>query len=180
MTYALPTSVDVDGVEYAIRSDYRAVLDILTALADPDLSEAEKAQCVIEIFYPDYEEITDYEAAIKACFDFISYGDDNSKKAPRLMDWEQDFNSIVGAVNRVVGTEIRSVEYMHWYTFLAAYYEIGDCLFAQIVNIRNKKAKGKRLEKYEQEWYRENRHLVDFRVKFSDADNEALASWGIK
>ena len=35
----LPTSVNVSGKEYNIRSDYRAILDICTALNDPELSD---------------------------------------------------------------------------------------------------------------------------------------------
>lgn len=41
--YSLPTSVEVDGTEYAIQSDYRAILDILVALTDRELNERDKA-----------------------------------------------------------------------------------------------------------------------------------------
>ena len=39
MSYLLPTTLTVGGIEYAIRSDYRAALDIFAALADPELDE---------------------------------------------------------------------------------------------------------------------------------------------
>ena len=35
----LPTSVDIDGTEYEIRSDYRAALDICMAMSDAELDE---------------------------------------------------------------------------------------------------------------------------------------------
>ena len=47
--------------------------------------------------------------------------------------------------------------------------EIGDCTFANVVSIRNKLSKGIKLEKSEQEFYKENRKMVDLR------NNEALA-----
>ena len=47
--YSLPTSIDVGGREYAIRTDYRAILDILAAENDPDLTAAEKAEVLLEI-----------------------------------------------------------------------------------------------------------------------------------
>lgn len=94
------------------------------------------------------------------------------------MDWEQDFKYIVAPINRVTGTEIRSIEYMHWWTFIAAYYEIGDCTFAQIVRIRDKKARGKPLDKTEQDWYRKNRNLVDLKTKYTQEDEETLRLWG--
>ena len=65
------------------------------------------------------------------------------------MDGEQDFPFIVGPVNRVLGKEIRSLKYLHWWSFLSAYTEIGDCTFQKIVSIRSKRAKGMRLEKGE-------------------------------
>ena len=43
MMYDLPKRLEVGGKEYDIRSDYRAVLDICTALFDPELSAQEKA-----------------------------------------------------------------------------------------------------------------------------------------
>ena len=90
---------------------------------------------------------------------------------------EQDFRYIVAPINRVVGQEIRAVEYYHWWSFISAYYEIGDCLFAQIVRIRDKKARGKPLDKEEQKFYRENRHMVDFHTNYTDAENALLKKW---
>lgn len=35
--WKLPTSLDVNGKEYSIRSDFRVILDILSAMNDPDI-----------------------------------------------------------------------------------------------------------------------------------------------
>ncbi len=183
MNYSLPTSLEIGGVDYEIRSDFRAVLDICAALNDIELSNQDKAEVALTIFYPDFEKIPPehWEEALKACFDFIACGEQpTGKKRPKLVDWEQDFLSIAPAVNRVLGTEIRAVKHLHWWTFVGAYNEIGDCLFAQIVSIRHKKTHGKRLDKYEQEWYREHRDLVDFKRGYTDSDKEALAALGLK
>lgn len=66
---------------------------------------------------------------------------------------------------------------VHWWTFLSAYTEIGDCLFAQIVGIRSKKAKGKRLDKSEQEFYRKNKSIVDIKVRYTDAEDDLVNMW---
>lgn len=182
--YDLPKSLEVCGETYEIRSDYRAVLDICAALSDIELSDQEKAFVALSIFYPDFENMPQdhYQTAIERCFWFIDCGldEDQTRKAPKLMDWEQDFQYVVAPINRVVGREIRSVEYMHWWSFISAYYEIGDCLFAQIVRIRDKKASGKPLDKQEKEWYRKNRNLVDFKQTFSESENEILKQWGVR
>jgi len=179
--YELPTSVTVCDVEYEIRSDYRAVLDICTALSDPELSDQERALVTLQIFYPAFDEMPreHYEEAIRKCFWFISCGEENhGKSGPRLVDWEKDFRFIVSPVNRVLGTEIRSLDYLHWWTFVSAYYEIGDCMFAQIVRIREKLAKGKPLDKADREWYRKNRDIVDLKPIYTDAEKETLKAWG--
>ena len=177
----LPTSVDIDGTEYEIRSDYRAALDICMAMADAELDEQDKALTMLDIFYPSFDDMptAHYQQAIERCLWFINCGGGETERQHiKLMDWEQDFKYIVAPINRVTGREIRSIEYMHWWTFIAAYYEIGDCTFAQIVRIRDKKAIGKPLDKTEQEWYRKNRHLVDLKTKYTQEDEDILRLWG--
>ena len=62
--------------------------------------------------------------------------------------------------------------YCHWWTFVAAYMEIGECTFQTIVGIRNKKQKGKRLDDWEREFYRANRDKIDLGVEFSGEDEQ--------
>ena len=184
MIYALPTSLQVYEKQYEIRSDYRAVLDIILAINDEDLTDNEKMTVALEIFYPDHEEIPfeHCQEALRQCFWFINGGkheDPNQTKSARLVDWEKDFRYIVSPVNRVLGFEIRAVEYLHWWTFIGAYMEIGgDCTFAQIIRIRNAKASGRALDKQDQEWYAKNRDLVDIKNTYTKEDNELLKKWG--
>ena len=181
MNYYLPAAVEVNGTEYAIRSDYRPILDVIAALSDAELTEQERAMEVLDIFYPDFPEMpqSDYEEAIRQCLRFISCGEEprEEKRGPKLMDWQQDFPLIVAPINRVLGREIRAKEELHWYTFISAYQEIGDCTFSQVVSIRSKKAKGKKLDKSEQEFYKQNRHLVDFKRQYTEQDEETISKW---
>lgn len=189
MRYDLPTSVEVNGTEYAVRSDYRAILDIIEATSDPELTESDKAETMMDIFYPDFAEMSpqDYEEAIKQCVLFIDCGETKreEKRTPKLMDWQQDFPLIVAPVNHILGYDVRGVVYdrerntggLHWWTFLSAYQEIGDCTFSQVVSIRRKKAKGKQLDRSDQEFYRDNRHLVDFKRKYTERDEDVISQW---
>lgn len=181
MIWGLPESLDVAGVSYPIRTDYRCVLDILTDLSDPEADGQDRALALLIGLYPGFDDMPEehYEAAIQAGLDFINCNTpDAPHKAPRLVDWEQDFPLIVAPINRVAGQEIRAVEYMHWYTFCGYYQEIGDCTFAQVVRVRDCLARGKKLDKTDSEWYRKNRHLVDFKRKYSSEDEEILKEWG--
>lgn len=185
MNYELPKSVEINDTEYEIRSDYRAALDICAALTDPGLSDEEKALCALTIFYPAFESEMlpeHYEEAINEMYRFLNGGelDSAQKKSPRLVDWDQDFPLIVAPINRVMGQEIRAAEYLHWWTFLAAYQEIGgDCTFAQVVGLRYKKTHGKKLDKQDREWYRQNRKLVDFKKNYTSAEEQTLKEWGV-
>lgn len=168
----LPTTVDIEGQEYPIRSDFRAVLDALAALADPELTQQEQYQACLEIMYPRWQALPDANAALRAAFLFINGGqeEDSSTPRPRLIDWEQDAGMIAPAVDKVLGYSCRRCDYLHWWEFLGAFYGIGDGLFAQVVNIRSKRAKGKKLEKSELEFARENDKLIKIRAPESAED----------
>ena len=189
MNYTLPTSVEIDGTSYEIRTDFRVIFDICSVLDDRELSDYEKKVCIVEMFYPDLQgKYPAIEDLVERCFWFIRCGDPVDKqKKPKLVDWEQDFTYITSAVNRVLGADIRGIPYdaehntggLHWWTFISAYNEIGsECTFAQIVRIRDKKARGKNLDKEDTEWYRKNQELVDFRKVYSDAEKDFLKQWG--
>ena len=182
INYGLPTTVTVNGKEREIRSDYRAILDIISALNDVNLSDEEKAYVTLKIFYPQFDDITAEEAqeAIEKCFNFIECGNkDDGKKQPKLVDWEQDFQYIITPINAVAGKEVRALDYLHWWTFISYYYEIsGECTFAQIVSIRDKQARGKQLDKQEREWYRRNQTKVDIKNRYSEKEEELLKMWG--
>ena len=177
----LPISVEIDGVEYKItnKCDYRMVLDVICALNDNELNDEQKIKTALYVFYEDITPCQNLEKAIKEMYRIIAYGEEqeeNQEPKPKLMDWEHDFNVLVAPVNRVLGYEIRSVDYLHWYTFLSAYFEIGECTFQNIVSIRSKRAKGKKLENWEQEFYRENRKMIDLPQKLSKEEQEFLDS----
>lgn len=173
--WELPTSLCVGGENWHIRTDYRAILDILSYFGNPEYEPDERCEICLDIMYVDYENMPDRikQEALQKAAEFIDMGiKDDGKKRPHTMDWEQDAAVIIPAINRVLGKEIRSVEYMHWWTFLGAYMEIGESLFSQIVSIRAKKAKGKKLEKWEREFYQENKELIDLKKKYTDAEKE--------
>ena len=183
MNYDLPKSLNVGGIEYGIRSDFRAVLDVIEIINDTDLEEQERYFLTLLFFYAEFDEIhaEDYQEALEKCYWFINGGKidkQTGKNPPRLMDWEQDFPFIIAPVNRVIGHEIRADAYLHWWTFLSAYMEIGECTFAQIVHIRSEKMRGKKLSKFDEEWYRKNRELVDLPVKYSDKDLDLFRKLG--
>lgn len=192
MSWNLPISVEIDGTEYPIRNkcDYRVVLDVIKALNDEDLDMQYRIQCALFIFYGN-DELNTKEKVLKAfrtkentqkaideMTKIISLGEEKEQDdKPQIMDWEHDFNHIAPPINRVLGYSVRDENnYTHFYDFIGAYQEIGECSWANIVSIRSKRMKGKPLDKREREFYNENRKLIDLPHKFTDEEQEWLDS----
>lgn len=173
--YELLESLAVGGIEYAIRTDFRAVLDVLKYFSDPEYEEDEKALIMLRIMFIDWPDVPpeQYEEVLKAAAEFIDMGIKNDDThSPRLMDWEQDAPIILPAVNRSFGSDVRALPHLHWWTFLGAYMEIGESLFSTVLHIRQKKAQGKKLEKHEKEFLQQNRSIVELRKRESAEQRE--------
>lgn len=178
--YTLPKEIIIDGKTFSIRNDgdYRVILDVIASMQDPELSDEERIIAALMIFYGDindYNDILnlgDLETAVTEMNKFIDCGGDDvgCNTHVKLIDWEQDEKLITSAINAVARTEIRALPYLHWWTFIGYYMAIGECALATIVNIRSKKAKGKKLEKYEQEFYRQNPQYFRWKTEQKQAE----------
>ena len=91
---------------------------------------------------------------------------------PRTMDWEQDAALIFPAVNRVAGFEVRAAKQLHWWTFLGYFMEIRDSTYATILALRQKKARGKKLEKEEAEFWRRNAAACELKRRLTAKERE--------
>ena len=175
---SLPTTLTVGGEEYAIRSDYRAALDIFLALTDPELDDYNRAMELLDILYKDDIPPKLQQEAVEQGLWFLNGGEpERAVKQPNLVSWAQDFTMIAAPISKIVGQDVRGMDYFHWWSWLSAYMSIGDCLFAQVVHIRDMKARGKRLDKQDREFYRRNRDLIDVKKPITDAEQELLKEW---
>lgn len=169
--YTLPTSLIVDGEAHPIRSDYRAVLSILSVLQAPDIDQSAKGDWMGLLLYRDWDHIRNRTEALRQAAWFIdcgqSWGDENARQ-PRLMDWEQDWPLIAPACSRVAGRSIREMPYLHWWDFIGLYQEIGECAFSTVVAIRDKQARHKKLTQWEREYIRDHRAMVTLRTAGDD------------
>lgn len=163
----LPTSAVIGGREYPIHADYRDVLEIFAYLDDPDRPEYIRWQIALALFYDGEIPPAHMQEAMDYLSEFVSCGQRDARPGPKLMDWEQDAQIIVADVNKVAGTEIRAVEFLHWWTFMAYFHAIGEGQLSILVAIRDKLRRGKKLEKWEQEYYRKNREKVDLKKHYS-------------
>lgn len=175
----LPNTLTVNNIERAIRSDYRVALAIFIAFDDVDLTENERFEVMLKNLYVNAEEIPyeDLQEALKQGIWFLDGGGTLTDKKPskhKIIDWEQDEPIIFSAINKVAGKEVRELPYMHWWTFLGLFQETGEGVLQSVLNIRQKKSKGKKLEKYESEYYREHKELVDIKKKHTEEEQEEI------
>ena len=174
----LPSSLLINGREVQINTDFRYALIVMQAFNDPELNIGEKIYVTIDTLIG-MENIkpSELEEAYKQCSWFLDGGrdfDEDKPNSPKLMDWEQDEQMIFSAVNDVARFETRAQEYIHWWTFLGYFNEIREGLFSTVLMIRQKKKKGKKLEKYEQDFYFRNKEIVDLKTKYTKEEQEYI------
>ena len=182
MIYSLPTEFEINGKTYKIKNkcDFRTVLQIIEILNDGSLSESERNIKAVRSFFENGDQIIDFQTAIKDMYDVINvndgsgHNDEKSQSEDKVMDWKYDYKYYIPPVNKVLGYDVRDKNrYTHWWTFFAAYMEMGDCFFRQITSIREKLNKGERLEKWEQDFYRDNRNIIDL----PSAEQDEKEAW---
>lgn len=172
----LPTEFTIDGVVCPFDADFRNVLDIFQIMNDPDLLDQEKFELALEYFYTtnDYQ-INIAQAAIEMAT-FLNGGTyDNTpqKQVKPLFDWEQDFDIIIPPINKIIGHDIRGDKFVHWWTFLSAFMEIGECTFSTFVSIRDKINRNIKLDKTEEKIYRDNIDKIKLKTHY-DSTTQSL------
>ncbi len=178
--WSLPTSVTFGGVKYRFNADFRDILQIIEYLNDTKRPEIVRWLIAMELFYETPIPKQHQQEALEYLAKFISYGEEKAKQRHKLMDWEQDAQIIIGDINKIAGIEIRNTSFLHWWTFLSYFYGIGEGTLSTVVAIRNKKAKGKKMEEWEKAYYRDNKDIVDFRVPDTEeitAEKQSILKW---
>lgn len=169
--WRLPRAVELGGREYAINTDYRDILDIIARLQDENEDQQTRLYVALALFYEGFPAMPPalWQQAAEQMMEFIGCGQPaaDGPPPPQRIDWEQDQSMIVAEVNKVAGCEVRSLPYLHWWTFVGYFSCIGEGQLATVVSIRDKLRRGKKLEKWEQDFYRENRDLVRLKPRYT-------------
>lgn len=170
--WQLPAAVVIGGREYKIHADFRDILEILSLLDDPNETEYIRWRKALAVFYEEWQKIPSehLSEAMQQLADFINCGQQDEKPAPKLLDWQQDALTIAADVNKVAGCEIRALPFLHWWTFLSYFAAIGEGQLSMLVTIRDKLRRGKPLEKWERDYYRQNKEQVDLKRRYSSEE----------
>lgn len=173
----LPVTLNVKGRDFAINADFRPCLNIMRLFERSDLTDREKIECMVGILFVD--EIPDEllpDAAQEAVW-FLNLGEDVQGKGNRgigrLFSWEQDLKFIISAVDKSAGFSIRSREFYHFWEFMSAFFESGECVFNTLVHQRKLKKTGKQT-KSDREWWAENRDIAELKIELTHEEQEIL------
>ena len=112
--WTLPTQAALGGGIYAIRTDYRDILELLRWLggqADPALDQAERWYVAMGLFYPEFDAMTQdvWPEATRFLAEFLATGRrEEPRPGPALMDWQQDAPLIAAGIGRAAGQDVRT------------------------------------------------------------------------
>lgn len=173
----LPKSLEVNGIDYPINSDFKIGLLAIQVFNDKELKDSEKEFLILDMYFG-IENLNpnDYEEAMKKIAWFIDGGKEihSQQSKKKLMDWEQDESMIFSAINKVAGKEVREEKYIHWWTFLGYFNEVGEGLFSSIIHLRTKMANGEKLTKEEKDFVKKNKDMVNLRDRYSEEEQEEI------
>ena len=168
--YCLPTRAEFGGKVYDLRADFRNVLDIFACLDDPDLPEMIRWLTALSLFYEPEVAAPHRREAMEYLSWFLRCGEAESAPGPKLLDWQQDADAIIAGVNKVAAQEVRAAPFVHWWTFLSWFHAIEGGQLATVVSIRDKLSRGKKLEDWEKDFYRQNKKKVDLKKRYSSQE----------
>lgn len=167
--WALPEEATLGGKQYPHKTDYRQILKLMTVLSDEARPVRLRWLTALAYFYerpvPPHLE----QEAMAYLSDFLSCGEQGAP-GPKLLDWQADAPEIIADINAVAGREVRSLEYLHWWSFLSFFHGIKEGRLSTLVTIRDKLRRGKKLEPHEQEFYIRNKSKVRLRAPESPSD----------
>jgi hypothetical protein len=140
----LPDSVEIDGKEYLLNTDFRACLNVILAYEDINLTDYEKQVILLSNLYPAIPE--NIEKAFEQALRFMDGGvvpKEVGTSKPRVYSWSKDSNMIYSAFKQTHGIDLTS-ENLHWWKFLALFMDLGaETAFSSVVNLRSRVKSGK-------------------------------------
>jgi hypothetical protein len=141
---APPESVEIDGIEYKINTDFRDCLRSILAFEDSELTSQEKQLVLLANLYPVVPD--NIKEAVLQGIMFLDCGNTPSEEerapAVRLYSMNKDANLIYSAFNQTHGIDLQKVK-MHWWIFFSLFMDLKqDTTFSSLIGLRSRLAKG--------------------------------------
>lgn len=131
-----------------INSDFRVSILFELLMQDNDYTNEEKVQQALILYYPNLQEIDDYNKAIENIIWFYKCGKEdkdvdkgnkknNNNKQVQIYSYEFDAEYIYSAFMEQYKIDLNSIEYLHWWKFKALFSSLNEnVLFSKIMSYR--------------------------------------------
>lgn len=168
----LPTNVLIDGVEVQVNTDFRISI-AFELLADEDVSEIEKLEKALELYYPVIP--GNLNAAVERILWFYKCGKEQKrgkKSSKVLYRFDCDDDYIYSAFLTQYGVDLQEVEYLHWWKFRSMFQGLKeDNEIVKIIGYRAMDISGK-MSKEQKRFYQEMKER--YKLPISQKKKEKL------
>lgn len=168
----LPIKIKVADEIIDINADFRNCLQIILAYEDEELTIEEKHYIMLNRLFKTIPK--DIEKGILQGLKFLDCGEESSnlKESRRIYSFKKDAKFIYPAVSQASNVDLEEVEFLHWWKFYYYFMDISkDSLFSNIIELRQKKNKGK-LTKDERKVYSELAEILDLNYSNEPTEEE--------
>ena len=127
----LPETVEIEGVEYEIESNFRTFILFEMLMQDSELSDSEKAMQGLKLAYPVIPD--NLEAAVDELLWFYACGKrwrekragsvEGASEVQRIYSFEHDDDYIYSAFLTQYHIDLQDIKYLHWWKFKAVTVE---------------------------------------------------------
>lgn len=185
----LPETVDIDGIEYRINSDFRISILFELLMQDDELGKRQKLVQGLQLYYPEIPH--NVTMAVDKMIWFYRCGKETesgghgsgSGRAKQIYSFEHDDDYIYAAFLEQYGIDLQDVEELHWWKFRALFRGLSeDTEFVKIMGYRSVKITSK-MSKEQREFYKKMQSIhalpiTDAERKADELLTEALLNGG--
>ena len=185
----VPTSVDIEGEDYEINSDFRTSILFELLMQDEGLSDEEKIIQALELYYPvipqNLNEAVEQMLWFYRCDKEVreSKGKGTGKSSSQIYSFEYDDDYIYSAYLDQYGIDLQDIEYLHWWKFKAMFKALKeDNMIVKIMGYRSMDI-SKIKDKEQKEYYSKMKKLYEIPKSKNEVEKindieEALLSGG--
>lgn len=185
----LPETVEIDGAEYRINSDFRISILFELLMQDDEVGKRQKLIQGLKLYYPEIPH--NVTMAVDKMIWFYRCGKETesgghgsgSGRAKQIYSFEHDDDYIYAAFLEQYGIDLQDVEELHWWKFRALFRGLSeDTEFVKIMGYRSVKITSK-MSKEQREFYKKMQSIhalpiTDAERKADELLTEALLNGG--
>ena len=167
----LPETVEIDGLQYPINTDFRISILFEQLLADASLTEQEKLLQALRLYYPMIP--TNIPEAIEQILWFYRCGKEQKavvedKSSAAVFDYDYDDQYIYAAYLDQYGIDLQDINHLHWWKFKAMFAGLKeDNKLCKIMDIPGD------MPKAQKEFYKKMKKLYE--IPLSQAQQDKLS-----